>query len=828
MRKGLHPASCNRMHLRALVAALIVGCACTAPTSAQIGNGERDALNRRQTNGETTTLAFKDVTVAKLIPFIVESTGKVVIPNELVMNRRITIVNDEPIPQRLAVDYVFLALQQAGVSVVETADRITLRDIAEVSRQDVPVIGSQQSVMQRTDFGTIAEKVYALRFTTAEGLFDILEDSVPDYATLAFDEDSNQVVVRGNIALLQRIEGLVNAIDRESAAALVTETFRLRYADAEQIAENIMELYEDEDSRNAANNNSPRFGRFFGRGGGDQQQDSRTSSTSKNLRVTANTQQNAITVLAEPSVIDQIRVQIETVWDQPLSEESVIPKIYDLKHSDPVRVQQLLEGLFGNPTGGQTTGGGSGGGPGGQGGGTTSAPSSGQGAGRLAGQFTFQAIPDAGRLVVVAKSPDNIFVIDQIIAGIDQPVEAGLPEIIELKHANAEELAEQLNALLATENTIAQIPRQETGLSDSAANASPFATDGQDGADGAADNNADVITFWWQRARPPEDTRGSSNLVGRLRIVPVWRQNAIMVLAPPEYEESVIRLIQSLDRPGRQVLISAVVAEVSLENALSLGLRWSSGDLPLTNNDNSISIGSTTTGQENDFLGQMFDTSVLDLNANLNLVLQALAQDSAVNILSEPKVFTADNQEAEFFDGQDIPFITDSQRATDGSLTVSTDYRAVGIQLRVRPRITVNRDVDLRVNLELSSIAPTLGVNGQFIVDRRETTTQLIVRDGQTIVISGILRSEEFDVVRKVPLLGDIPLLGMLFRSTEKSKTNTELVAFITPHVIGGSEDLDDLNRPYRDRLDQLREELGADIERQLDDDDSGSDTVDQ
>lgn len=778
--------------------------------------GERDELNRRQTNGETTTLAFKDVTVAKLIPFIVESTGKVVIPNDLVMNRRITIVNDEPIPQRLAVDYVFLALQQAGVAVVETADRITLRDIAEIARQDVPVIGPDESVLRRTDFGTVAEKVYALRFTKAEGVHDILEDSIPDYATLAFDEESNQIVVRGNIALLQRVEGLVNALDRESAGALVTETFRLRYADAEQVAENIKELYEDEDSRNQ-NNNGPGFPRFFQRGGGNQNEDARASSTSENLRVTANTQQNAVTVLAEPSVIEQIRRQIEMVWDQPLAEESVVPKIYDLEHSDPVRVQQLLEGLFGNPTGGQaaTGGGGGGGGQGGQGGGNT-APSSGQGAGRLAGQFTFQAIPDAGRLVVVAKSPDNIFVIDQIIAGIDQPVNAGLPKILELKHANAEELSEQLNALLATENTIAQIPRQETGLSESSASSSPFSTTQDDTANDTADTSANVITFWWQRARPPEDSRGASNLVGRLRIVPVWRQNAVMVLAPPEYEASVVELIQSLDRPGRQVLISAVVAEVSLENALSLGLRWSSDAINLTNADNAISLGSTTTGQENDFLGQMFDTSVLDVNADLNLVLQALAQDSNVNILSEPKVFTADNQEAEFFDGQDIPFITDSQRATDGSLTVSTDYRAVGIQLRVRPRITVNRDVDLRVNLELSSIAPTLGVNGQFIVDRRETTTQLIVRDGQTIVVSGILRSEELDVVRKIPLLGDIPIIGALFSSTEQETTNTELVAFITPHVIGGSEDLDQLNAPYRERLDQLREELGRDVERQL------------
>jgi general secretion pathway protein D len=151
---------------------------------------------------------------------------------------------------------------------------------------------------------------------------------------------------------------------------------------------------------------------------------------------------------------------------------------------------------------------------------------------------------------------------------------------------------------------------------------------------------------------------------------------------------------------------------------------------------------------------------------------------------------------------------TNSQTTDNGTITQSFDYRSVGVQMRVRPRITLQGDVDLRVNLQLSSIAPDRGPNNSFIFDRRQTTTQLIVKNAQTIVISGILRTEDSDVVRKVPLLGDIPLLGLLFQSRDKQQSNTELLVFITPIVVNNTSDLDSVNEPYRERLDQYREDL--------------------
>lgn len=774
------------------LAALAILCA-PAPAQDNAPNETlRDEMGRRTMNGMT-RLMFDDVPVSEIVNFLVETTGKVVIPQSELLSRKVTILNDQPIPRARALDYVVLALQQQQIAVVETETYITLRDIAEVVRQDVPVIGPEQTTLTRTDLGNIAEKVYRLNNSSAANLEETLEDALPDYASLAIDEDSNQIVIRGSVSLLQRMERLIDSLDRPASDSLQTETFMLDYADAEQIAENIKELYEDDDSSSRGDNNNQRGGFSFfgrGRGGGEDDNSSTTASTSKNLRVTANTQQNSVTVLAEPAVIEQVRRLVDGVWDKPLSNEAVVPRIYDLENSDPIKVRDLLEGLFGTPD-------------------TDGGASSSQGVGRLAGQFSFQAIPEASRLVVVAKSPDNLFVIDEIIAGIDKPQTVGLPEIIELKHASAEELAEQLNALLAEEGTLAQIQRAETGLTDDDSSASPFASDNQANQNNQQDaTSADTMQFWWQRARPPVDRRGASNLIAKIRCVPVWRQNAVMVLSPPEYKQSVIDLITQLDQPGRQVLIAAVIAEISLEDSLSLGLRFSSQAINPTNADNAISFNSTTDITQNDPFGNIFDSSILSADVNLNALFQALDQNTGINIISEPRIFTADNQEAEFFDGQDIPFITDTQTTDTGALTESFEYRAVGIQLRARPRITVNRDVDLRVNLELSSIQPQATLFGGFIVDRRETSTQLIVGDGQTVVISGILRSEDSEILRKVPFFGDIPLLGALFSSIEEETINTELVAFVTPYVVDNPAEVDRLNENDRKRLEELRDQL--------------------
>jgi hypothetical protein len=212
--------------------------------------------------------------------------------------------------------------------------------------------------------------------------------------------------------------------------------------------------------------------------------------------------------------------------------------------------------------------------------------------------------------------------------------------------------------------------------------------------------------------------------------MPIVRQNALAVLCPPAMRQPIRELIESFDRPGRQVMIAAIIAEVELTDDFAFGLRISSGSISPTNLDNALSGGLTgNASNEGTFLDGLFDTSTLELNFDVNVLLQALSQKTNVRILQEPAVFTADNQEAYFFDGQDVPFISESQSTDTGSLNQSFDYKAVGVSLNVRPRITAQNDVDMEIYLELSSIVPGQTLFGGFIVDRRSTTTQIVVRN---------------------------------------------------------------------------------------------------
>jgi general secretion pathway protein D len=258
-------------------------------------------------------------------------------------------------------------------------------------------------------------------------------------------------------------------------------------------------------------------------------------------------------------------------------------------------------------------------------------------------------------------------------------------------------------------------------------------------------------------------------------------------------------------------MISAIIAEVELTDELALGLRWGTNIAPPLG-DNSFGASAGFEGIKDDIFGGFFNTmGTLNVNANLNVILDALAQKTKIRVLQEPVVFTSDNQEARFFQGQDVP-IQQATQGNQGFVSQSFEYQAVGIGLNVRPRITMQGDVDMEINLVISNIniaaTAASGADAPFL-DRRETTTQVIVQDGQTIVISGILRDQESQVKRKFPLLGDIPLIGALFTSVDNETTRTELLAFITPYVVESPDENDtNFNQRARQRLEDLSKPL--------------------
>ncbi len=298
-------------------------------------------------------------------------------------------------------------------------------------------------------------------------------------------------------------------------------------------------------------------------------------------------------------------------------------------------------------------------------------------------------------------------------------------------------------------------------------------------------------------------------------------QNSLLVLATPEIQDALLSIIEDLDRPGRQVMITATLAEVTLGDGLNLGIRV--GSNISAQGDNSIggrlgldlTKGNTNGTDGDQFASPWFDTSFLEVNTDVNFIISALSETNNVRILQRPRVFTSDNREAKFFAGQDVTFQTGSTTNQNGT-TSNFDQQSIGIGLNVRPRITKERNVAMEIEVLLSNLAQTQFINDNPVVNRRQTTTTVTVKNNQTIVISGIRREDDSDIVRKVPLLGDIPGLGAIFSSTEKSKALVELVIFVTPIVVDNPDENDaNFNENDLKRLDELSkplEEMSSDL----------------
>jgi type II secretion system protein D len=817
---------------------------------------------RRDTGGDKVKLSFKETKVEDVLPFIVETTGKAVIVKlQSIRQLGITLVMDREVSRQDALDLLFQALRLQGIGVVETDKVVMLDLLAEVNKlQPITVLGPEVNVYDQTEDGNICIKVFRIRNTKAQNVYDRLQDNVPDYAQVSVDNNSNQIIMEGDIGLAKRFQRIIDLLDVPAYLDVRTETFKLKYADAQQISTIIQDLFAARTvggGGGAAQPQAPGQPRQApgqpaagGRRGGGASGEGLIRGTSEQLVVTVLPATNSMTVRAEPEVMEEIKRLIATSWDVPITRGGEPFRLYDLKYTDPLKVKTLLQSLL---EGGSGSSGGASrpfAGPGGQGGGRANAagprPGGAGGAGgessadvAVSNVFRIEAYPDSNRLLVVTKTPDNFAWLDQLVESIDQPLNSGLPMQVDLKHANAVQVAEILNALLAEAGTGSGIRAPEEGLSgidfqtagggttgSQPTTSSSSLAGGPDGATGAG--AAGEIRFPWQSSRGAGagEVTEVSSLVGKTRVVPNAGQNSLLVLAPPEIQRSMVRVIEQLDRPGRQVMITAILAEVELGDEFAFGLRFGQAGLTPTNPNNAIVInGNLANNQmysgsrENvDFIGDL-TTSILDFGVPATVILQALEEKTNVRILQQPRVFTTDNEEAKFFDGDDVPFQTGQTTGgtTGGGTTSSFSQIAVGIGLNVRPRITKDRNVAMDVEVLYSNVArvstaTTPGNNPT--ISRRQTNTSVTVKNGQTIVLSGIRTEQEQKSKTKVPLLGDVPVLDWVFSSTENITSTSELVLFITPVVVDNPDENDtNFNVGELERLRALEKPMDSKVQ---------------
>jgi general secretion pathway protein D len=301
---------------------------------------------------------------------------------------------------------------------------------------------------------------------------------------------------------------------------------------------------------------------------------------------------------------------------------------------------------------------------------------------------------------------------------------------------------------------------------------------------------------------------------------------------------SIAQVLTNLDRPKPQVLIKVVFLEVTLNDASDIGIEGtfskSIGSSPgsglVTNYaivNNAIVPTSVTPAQNLPFasaansFGQPGTSSPFGganglyqiLGQDYTVTLHAIAQAGKSKVLSRPSILARNNQPATITVGQSVPLITGVTYDSFGNSHNAITYTSVGVILKVTPFITEDSLVEMIVSPQISQIDPTLSfpisanANGSGtinapVIDMRSADTVAVTPDGQTVVIGGLMQNSKTETVTKIPFLGDVPLLGNLFRRTQKSDAKTELIIFLTPHIVAAPTELAALSAKERQNSD--------------------------
>ncbi len=432
-------------------------------------------------------------------------------------------------------------------------------------------------------------------------------------------------------------------------------------------------------------------------------------------------------------------------------------------------------------------------------------------------------VVESSNSIILKGEPEALRPLLAMIADLDSRAEAaGDVRVVQLQHANAEQLVPMLQQLVGQAPTAA-VPSQ-------------VPTSGARGRAGTAPVE-------------PSTPVAAPQIGGQARanIARYPGANAIVIAADPDTQRMLGEVIRKLDVRRRQVLVEAIVVEVSDEAARRLGVQFAlagvnGSAIPFisTNYSNTApnltAIIGAAAAEKNlpeddpakDLLRETAVRSLLGAtgmtvggggqignDALFGVVINAVKSDNASNLLSTPSVMTLDNQPATLLVGQEVPITTGESLGANNENPFRTIARQnVGVQLEVTPQINAGGTITLFLRQEVSSVAGPVSANfTELVLNKREIETTVNVDDGEIIVLGGLLDQTERNSNEKTPVLGDIPGLGALFRGTAKQKTKTNLMVFIRPKIIGDAAQARAVTGPKYDYI--AGEQARRDPERQ-------------
>ena len=694
--------------------------------------------------------------------------------------------------------------EKATLDVDERANRIVITDYNDNIRVAGELIGALDT--DRPEDVTV--RIIPLKHISADQL---AKEMAPLYQKMtgksgnqstidvAADDRSNSLIVLSSQSAFVAIDKLVATLDTEDAQEKATRTFILKNADAQDVAKQLQDLNQNQ------NQSTARYAYFYS---------SPSESNTRKLSVVADRRRNAVIVQAPPAQMDNVVKMIQEL-DEPIADGSLAPKIYPLKYVAASDMEDVLNELFlkkqqqrsywdfyyGDDS--------------------SSDSSSGQDAGRLYGKVRITSEPYANAIIVTSNSKENLAVVEDVLNQLDRPSEAGESTLrVGLKFAKSETVARNLNILFAKNGSPAlrsngQQPQPNANNNNNPASGTPNSTS-QTGFDLTQDAAEDGYYPWL--GGQPDNTRGSdgktstravSDLVGRVRTVADNRGNALVISANVHFFPQILKLIEDLDSPTDQVSIEARIVEVSSDFLDKLGVRWSpDGSKVFTADDYENSLLASSSGNYRSGLGNKttvntpnspsadvvqtlasLRSGVVGSTINIDYLVQFMRKTTDATVLGEPSITIDNNETAKLFVGQQVPTPDQTQVSTAGSQNTSFKYKDVGVVLEVTPHINRAGDVQLKIHVESSSVVAGETVLGGDVFDTRNFRTEVTAQNDQTLIIGGIIQKQVSDVLRKTPILGDIPGLGWAFKKKDKESREVELMVFLRPRIIHSADD---------------------------------------
>jgi general secretion pathway protein D len=388
-----------------------------------------------------------------------------------------------------------------------------------------------------------------------------------------------------------------------------------------------------------------------------------------------------------------------------------------------------------------------------------------------------------------------------LITNLDTPVESGgNTRVVYLRYANAADLLAILTGVSAGQAKIGTSGSTDGDSATPAANAAPTVD-----ANGVAVPQPQVPTASLIR-RAQEDDRPNVDIQAD------EDTNALIITAPPDEMRSILAVVEQLDIRRAQVLVEAIIAELSTNNSAQLGVNFaidgtdSNRPAAYTNLGGATQAAVGTIASEGAALSNGLSLALGRFgtgNIDFGFLLSAIASDSDNNILSTPTLVTMDNQEAEIVVGQNVPFVTGQQLSASNDNPFQTIERQdIGISLKVKPQINEGDNIKMEIEQEVSDVSNTAVTGATDITtNKRSIKTTVLVEDGQTLVLGGLIDDQINDTRDKVPFLGDIPLLGNLFRYRTTNKSKRNLMVFLHPTILRDPETADYFSRSKYDDL---------------------------